>query len=748
MGYRGAMTAERPIQARSRSARHGVAARHRWLAAALALLLACAAPSLVLAQDEEGDAPAEAGQEDRAPLEEAVEEPPDRFDVVGDALVATADGGVAWRRPLPPAGGPTADPRLVGDTLWLPRGLYLLALDPRSGEVRARVPLPAPAVEVREGDGPDVRVEHEDGRQETVRIRDGEPEGPVRFGARAEAFGWLRAEAEALGDEAAQLDPTNPWAHLAGAQTDADEDAVGAAIEAARPLPFFEKARLALALDVAARHEAAADLMNAALRDMAERGYDPRLLTSAELRDAYGMPLSIVRSALARDDVDTAERWAPWLWRTAAPSQPASLSALHDLADALEARGEPDAAELWRERAASLDAGGLGRTMDRAALSLARFGWAAVGAVLVAVLLLYLTLWAKYARPQSFHRRQQRERGEVTPPATRLLAIRHFSTTEKLVLVLLLVSAAVLAGLTGWGRQASERPDAFGSGTLASTPAWGALQQLPDNADAAFARGYAAYVRGDAEEARRWLDAAGEHAGALNNLGVVTGDEALYQHALRVSPRHPEARFNLGRRGSPSPFHEAYRTGEPLLAAPTPTDLALASGGDWRTTAGDVLARPWSALPAARPAGVPSWAWWAVLVVYAALLVAAVAMLFRPRPRVSRNAPRTWAYHVLAVLIPGTGQADEVYGVLLILPWSILGLDVLVRAAWGASPLGIGLGLQIAALVVLYLINVGTYAVELLSYRRRMRLLREEQPELARSLGLPPLPRRRSAPEA
>jgi hypothetical protein len=107
-----------------------------------------------------------------------------------------------------------------------------------------------------------------------------------------------------------------------------------------------------------------------------------------------------------------------------------------------------------------------------------------------------------------------------------------------------------------------------------------------------------------------------------------------------------------------------------------------------------------------------------------------------PRPRLARNAPRTILYQVLALLLPGSGLADELWGLLLLIPWAIFGLDALANYfGWGFG-LGFGFGLDLVVLGGLYLINTIAFIVELGSYNRRMRELKRRDPETALRFGM------------
>ncbi len=88
--------------------------------------------------------------------------------------------------------------------------------------------------------------------------------------------------------------------------------------------------------------------------------------------------------------------------------------------------------------------------------------------------------------------------------------------------------------------------------------------------------------------------------------------------------------------------------------------------------------------------------------------------------------------------MPGSGQADEFYGALLLIPWAVFGLDVLVQLFGGETLLGVSFGAGLVVLTVLYVVNVIAWTVEFASVRKRLQTLREREPELAHAFGLSP----------
>src|SRR5690606_9316805 len=109
-------------------------------------------------------------------------------------------------------------------------------------------------------------------------------------------------------------------------------------------------------------------------------------------------------------------------------------------------------------------------TLMRAAESVGRSGWYGVGALLVAILALHLTLSAKYWRAQSLVLSQRRQAGASVGPAARLFTIRYATITEKLVILLLFAAVLAQAALSGWVQRTNDMPARLGGGTLAPAP--------------------------------------------------------------------------------------------------------------------------------------------------------------------------------------------------------------------------------------------------------------------------------------
>ena len=632
----------------------------------------------------------------------------------GVVVLREPDGSVRWRFTRPTGSGATRAAILHLGRAWIAHGHNVLELDLSDGRVLTRTPVSGPIVQLAPL-GTGVRVEAEVRAGALVqriehRVEGGTANPLAVFDHTSPLLHWWQAEADVADPlAAARRDPTNPHLHVrvaALADDDAQRDAaVAAALEAGGP--FFERAHVARALAAMGRLDAADQAMQGALADFEARGYDADLLTDAEVHERYGFPLRPLWRALQADAREAASLWARWLPRTAGPGMPGAAAALREYADVLRLTDDTEAAAETRARAAALGATNARRVMSEAAVGLGQGGWYAAAALVAAAMMLHLTLVAKYWRVQSMLIRQARESGRRAGGAWRLRAIRHYGTTEKLALVLLLAAAHAMAALTVWTARGDAAVEAAVGGHLGAPHV--ALQLRPtESADEGQRLLLDAYV----------FDRAGERRQA----------ERLLERAALEGVPSAESRLI------------AIQTGRPV-PTPSPTTIRAAVAGTWTRTVADAYVSPFQTLAAApAPRALPAWSGPLLLGLFLVFFVLHLLLLLVPRPRLARNAPRTLGYHLLALVVPGSGAADELWGVLLLVPWAVFGIDALVQLGWALSPLGIPLVTGMWILAALYAVNLVAWGIELSSYSRRMRELRRDRPDLARDFGMKPLP--------
>ncbi|MDZ7705126.1 MAG: hypothetical protein U5L04_11660 [Trueperaceae bacterium] len=672
--------------------------------------------------------------------DDAVDEPVDdgavRYLVENNALVARRAGLTLWQLGFAEASGLTVSPLQTETGFYVGHGNSVLRIDAETGRVLRRWLVPA-QVETLSGDGASVliTVRHSEALTETVRLRGDTLQDPVRFGTDPAVFGWLQQEAS-VDEPAARLaqDPTNPWLYVAaglellaaGDNDGADNAFVQAADEATT---FYDLAGVAQVLLVAGRLELSELTFSAALADFAARGYHPALLRSRTLHDAYNFPLGPLEEALGAADVERASVLAERLWLTS-PRLGGAREVLEHYADLLEETGRRDLAALWRERARGNASERTVGSLDQLVATLAASGWYAATSILVAILTLHLTLLCKYWIPQGKMLRRQRS------PFGRLFAIRYYSVTEKAVLVMMFAAVLALGTLGHWSDENADLPPALGSGTLANEPA---QAYLGDNALSGvrgdFILGYAAQMSGAVESARSNYQQAGNYPPALNNLAALNDDPALFREVLELDPNLEAARYNLGEQVGALPFTAAYQPGYALVT-PTRDDFLRASGATWENALVATFANPWQNLADARPPGLPPLLWQLLYLVVLVFATLTVVMLFVPQPRIVQQAPRTFLFHVFALLIPGSSLADEAWGLLLIVPWAVIGLDTMSALfGWGIG-LELGLRTDYLLLAVLYGVNLIAFAIEFSLYRQRLLERRRRRKEDTRSFSL------------
>jgi hypothetical protein len=654
-------------------------------------------------------------------------------------LIAVEDDQESWRLDFPGGSGETTGLAEFDDVLFLGHGNSVLKIDRATGNVLQRFIVSGQVTEL--GGAREmltVKSSVGEGLTETFTIQDDELQETVRFGNQPEVFNWLRAEANVENTtERLEQDTTNPWLYAKAATetTDATQSRsyYREAVNTAQT--FYDQAQLATVLLDNNQIELANEAFDKALEDFAARGYDPRLLRDEATMQSYGFPIAEFEEAINGRDLAKADVYANWLRYFVSPDNGTLSGLMSRYASVLSQEGQAERADEVRSYIEGARLTRFDNVLGTVANALGNAGWYGVLSLGVAVVGLWLTLLFKYWSPHTLLTKRRQAAKKSVSPLSRLLSIRYYSFTEKVFLVLLFASMLVLAALASWnehGREVAQEA-AFTTGTFSSPVAQNALVNLPDNPSSNFIRGYAAQVAGDEESARDFYQQAGDFAPALNNLAALTNDETLYQRANLL----PEAKANLGEEVTLSPWQTLVSdTGQPLLVTPALSDLRAASAGSWLDALGSVFSNPWTGLQDARPANVAPWLWTVLQVLFLLLALIAVLWLFVPRPRLAANAPRNVLYHLFSLLIPGSGLADEMWGIVLIVPWAVVGLDVISDLlGWGLD-IGINLRTGYIILAIIYLINLVAFVVEYNSYLRRMKGLRQTNPDLAREYGM------------
>jgi hypothetical protein len=597
-------------------------------------------------------------------------------------------GLLRWRLSFPRGSGEIGPTLSHAGRAWLALGHQLLIVDGESGEVRYRIATSGPIVALM-GDPDGVRVQSLVSApggtllQEAVVVAGSLRPAAIFDPIDAELFRALQQESDVIDvAERLEVDLSNPylWQQVAlHALDDAEREQ---ALERLWPSigTFYDAARIARIFATAELWPAAQRAMELAQRDFEERGYDPALLTSVMLHERYGFPLQPLQRAIERDERDAADFWAGWLFELSGPDLPGAGAALRSYASLLAAHGQRDEATLWRERAALRSNPSAAEILARNAVLVGRGSAIVSAGLMLALITLHLTLFFKYRRAQLLSQRRAHIEGRTVPRWGVLLAIRYSGLTEKLVLLMLLAAAYSTVVLFTWVERGDAVAPHLSAGHL-GTPVIDAL--LPSAA------------------------------------GSPEAVAELQRYRLAVQPE--EGRSALAAQGP----------------APSPATLRAAFADTWTRAIGRAFLEPWRLFNARYELlGLPGWLWPAQLALFWMVALWHLTWLLVPRPRYAADAPRTPTYHLLALLIPGSGQADELYGILLIVPWATFGIDVLMQLFGAASPLGIPLPAAYMVLGVLYLVNLLAWSIEFASVRRRTLDLKRNNPELAREFGL------------
>jgi Flp pilus assembly protein TadD len=482
--------------------------------------------------------------------------------------------------------------------------------------------------------------------------------------------------------ERAALDPTNPVLQVQlGAALQKANQPEAAKLEFAKALdisaPFYVCVRLAQELEKAGQPELANNALQKARSSYAASGYDPGFAVSKAALTAWGDPLETAKGLFAQNNPKRFEAWFAYV-RDTSPRFAGAGTAYGEYAAWLETQNRAGEARQLREFAADLDTGSLFRFGDAGATRLSAFALAGAIVALISYLLLHFVLMLKYWVQQTKDLAPHGGRFGALSRAP-LLRLRHslpgYQTfTEKLVSLVLLVAS--LAGLCIW--QYSKNADALlrssflNLGTAGSAAYYQALGTLT-NPMADYLRGLGLHLDGDLDKASEAYRSANV-AGAFNNLGVIQaarGDNAGAQTSFQkaASLGSSVANQNLGSSivGFRAVFHAAHRSGNPMLEVPSPKDLIEMRFGSLEQEFRRLVQDPWGYWNAIS-FGLPLWAHQGLGALALALLVLSLLWLLVPRVGSAKNAPRSILYHLGAIALPGTGLADEVWGILLLPP--------------------------------------------------------------------------------
>ncbi len=561
------------------------------------------------------------------------------------------------------------------------------------------------------------------------------------------------------------LDPTNPFnALFLGATLERDRKTTEANATYTRalevPVPFYASIRLAALLEEIKRPELADRALETARASWAKTGYDPGFRVGTDALQAWGDPLNVARARFKEGDAVRGAAWMGFL-RSTMPRFAGYEGAYNEYAAWLEAQGSPVEARDLRNFNAELAQGTPFNFGEEALPRVANLAVVGVVALLAAYLALQITLAMKYWIAQGRDLRPLGGRWGAWGRSP-LLRLRHSlpayqTVTEKLVLLVLLALAALSLIIWTWALRGNTtlQATALNAGTVGGEAFYSSLSGFSENPKLQALRGLASQLDGQTERAAMAYRTAPKVATAQNNLGMIEasrGDQAgaqtAYREASTLEPTAVAPRWNLGLNpnGYRVAFHNTFAPGAPMLSVPEPKELLEATAGNLSSEFFRVTADPWSYLTRL-PINLPGWTRIGgvevgrVVIAVLALLVLNVLWLIVPRVRSARLAPRSVVYEFLALIVPGSGLADELWGVILIVPWAVLGGALVILNAGPtllpgllapSSPLGL---IQVPPLVdlpsvqtwlyvalgAIYVINFIGWLIEAITFRRHLR---------------------------
>jgi tetratricopeptide (TPR) repeat protein len=680
-----------------------------------------------------------------------------------DALEAKRSGVILWRiAPAPPS------------VLTVPRGVLvaegssvtLRAAD--TGQVLERSFLSG-KVMLLEPSGVDVRasVQLDSGIREGFTLRGTKAMERVTFPPSKSLLATLEPAANLNLTQLramVNLDPSNSLllANFAAA-LERDKQPASALEQFRKALaksePFFVSIRLAALLERFNQPDLADDGLRRARVQYAKSGYDPAFRVNQSALAAWGDPLGTARSLFKSGNAKRGGVWLEFL-RNTMPRFAGFDAAYVEYATWLQTQGNPGEAEQWLEFNRLLAQGTSFRLGEQAPSRIAGLSLAAALALLFAYVALQLVLAAKYWGVQSKDLKPFGGRFGAwrSAPFQRLrFAMPAYQTfTERFVLLTILASVLALMVVHNWStrsRAALAEP-ALSQGTLGGANFWAKYADQPSTTGGEALRGLAAQLDGDLERAAKFAKNAPASAMAVNNLGVIASVRndtatatAQYREALKLDQNALAPAYNLGNapNGYRVTFHNLTRAGQAMLAVPEPKELVNTVAGDLGGEFSSLARDPWQYLSTLALPGflqLPGWALQLIGVILLVLTIGNVLWLVLPRPVSTRLAPRGLLYELLAILIPGTGLADEVWGLFLLAPWAaIIGALALFRSGYAllapalfasSSPLGLARAPAwieldnlelwlLGVLVLIYVINLMAWLLEFIGYRRKLR---------------------------
>ncbi len=501
-----------------------------------------------------------------------------------------------------------------------------------------------------------------------------------------------------------ERDPTNPFLLLElwqALRAGGDPSAAGVLTRSLEVnAPFYVLVRLAARLEALKQPELAQNALERAKRGYLAAGYDPGFPVSKAALAAWGDPLGVARRLFAAQNPVRAAAWLEFV-RAVTPRFPGYGVVYGEYASFLDGQSRSSEASDWRGFSNELDAGTTFTLGDQAYPRLEALGRLGLVVAVVCFLLLQFVLLLKYYPQQTRDLARFGGRFAATSrvPLLRLrLSLPGYQTiTEKLIAVILLSGGIGALGVWQYASHAQsflETP-AFSQGTAGGADYFQALSLVPAPGSA-YLNGLGLQLGGDSSKALEAYRNAPSVAGAANNIGTILkangndpGAQVEFTRAASLESDNLPARFNLGNAASGYrvAIHNAYRKGQPLLESYTPRQLVEFRFGSLEQEYLRMVADPWGYLTGL-PLGLPDPLPGVVAVLVLAVLTGTVLWLFVPRVRTAHTAPRSFLYHLGAILIPGSGLADEVWGVILLLLSATIG-GLLALDYFASSRLGL-----------------------------------------------------------